>query len=346
MAAEKSRADRDLAAPNIARLLAALRHEKADRVPNFEILIDNRSLRHILGLPPKGVRITLWFVESEEAVRAALAVGQDAVPCSMTWTLPQNGCVRSHQDAERHLRPPDPCEARAKLQRYLGATAGTKVGVCARLSAPMTLTYMALGPAPIESFMVLLHDQPDLVERVMDAFLDYHLRLIEAIADLPYHFYYIGDDLSSSTGPLISPALLERLWAPRAQRLVRAALATDRPVIFHCCGTLAPILPDLLKWGVQAVHPIQPIANDIFAIRAGAASGSRSWATWTWTASSAAARRNSSAPTFREHIERLAGGGSYVVCSSHSIIDSIPPENYLTMVRAAREFGSHSRGVP
>jgi uroporphyrinogen decarboxylase len=348
VAAKKLRAGTGSAASNIARLLAALRHEKADRVPNFEILIDNRSLRHILGLPPKGQRrITLWSVEPEEAVRAALAVGQDAVACSMTWTLPRNGCILSHQDAERILRPPDPCEARAKLQRYLGATAGTNVGVCARLSAPMTLTYMALGPAAIESFMYLLHDQPDLVERVMDIFLDYHLRLLETIADLPYHFYYIGDDISSSTGPLISPALLKRLWAPRAERLIRAALATGRPVIFHCCGTLAPILPYLLKWGVQAVHPIQPIANDIYAIRA--RYGERLTLVGNIDVDSVLSRGTPEAvrADVREHIERLAGGGSYVVCSSHSIIDSIPPENYLAMVRAAREFGSYRRrGVP
>jgi len=318
--------------------MAALNHRQADRVPNFEILIDARSTSHILG---RQTEEKLWTLPPAEAVRLVQAVGQDAVPCSMTWTLPTSGCILSHEDADRFLRPPDPREARAKLLGYLAATAGTGVGVCARLSAPMTLTYMALGPVPIESFMYLLYDQPDLVERVMDIFLDYHLRLIETIADLPYHLYYIGDDIASSTGPLISPALLERLWAPRAQRLIRAALATGRPIIFHCCGMLAPILPYLVKWGVQAVHPIQPVANDIYAIRA--RYGDRLTLVGNIDVDSVLTRGSPDRvrADVREHIERLAGGGSYVVCSSHSIIDSIPPENYLALVRATREFGAY-----
>jgi uroporphyrinogen-III decarboxylase len=338
----------DPAKSDISRLLAALAHRKADRAPNFEILLDDRTTRHLLGLSPGDERTTLWTLPPAEAVRLVRMVGQDAVPCSMTWTLRENGCILSHEDADRLLVPPDPRAARAKLQTYIEATQTTSrtasetgVGVVARLSGPMTCSYMALGPVPIESFMYLLYDQPALVERVMDAFLDYHLRLIDAIADLPYHLYYIGDDIASSTGPLISPADLERLWAPRTERLVRAALATGRPIIFHCCGKLDTILPYLVKWGVQAVHPIQPVANDIYAIHA--RWGDRLTLVGNIDVDAVLTRGTPEEvrADVHEHVRRLGGSGGYVVCSSHSIIDSIPPENYLAMVKAARECGSH-----
>ena len=223
---------------DIRRLLAALNHEKGDRVPNFEIIIDNRATRHILGLPPGDERITLWTLPPKEAVRLARAVGQDAVPCSLTWTACEDGSILTHEDADR-ITVPDPRDAVAKLQSYLDAAKGTGVGVCARLSGPLTLTYMALGPVPIQSFMYLLYDNRSLVERMMDMYLDYHLRLIEAIRHLPYHLYYIGDDVSSTTGPMISPKDIAALWAPRTERLIRAALGTGRPIIFHCCGQQA-----------------------------------------------------------------------------------------------------------
>jgi uroporphyrinogen decarboxylase len=259
----------------------------------------------------------------------------------MTWTPEERGFILSHEDAEKLLVPPDPLAARAKLQTYLDAARGTGVGVVARLSGPMTLSYLSLGPVPIESFMYLLYDAPDLVERVMDTFLDYHLRLLDAIADLPYHLYYIGDDIASSTGPLIGPKDLERFWAPRTERLIRAALATGRPIIFHCCGKLDAILPYLLKWGVQAVHPIQPVANDIYAIRARC--GERLTLVGNIDVDALLTRGTPEAirADVREHIERLSAGGSYVVCSSHSIIDSIPPKNYLTMVEATHELGRY-----
>jgi uroporphyrinogen-III decarboxylase len=329
----------DLATPNVDRLLAAFRHERADRVPNFEIIIDNKATRHILGMPAEGERVTLWTLSPRDAVRLVTAVGQDAIPCSMTWGVEKEGSILTHEDADR-LVPPDPRLARAKLQSYLDAVRGTRIGVCARLSGPLTLTYMALGPVPIESFMYLLYDNRSLVERMMDMFLDYHLRLIDTIKDLPYHFYYIGDDLSSSTGPMISPKIIAELWAPRTERLIRAALDTGRPILFHCCGQQAPVLPYMVRWGVQAVHPIQPVANDIYAMKKEYGkqlalvgnidvAGCLSFGTVAETRESV-----------REHIEKLAPGSGYVVCSSHSIIDSVKVENYLAMVEAVREFGA------
>ena len=330
-----------LAEPNVDRLLAALNRRRLDRAPNFEILIDNRSTRHILGHAPDGPRETLWTLPPAEALRLVQAVGQDALPCSLTWGAEMDGSILTHEDADR-LVSPDPRAAREKLQACLAAVEGSRVGVCARLSGPMTLAYMALGPVPIQSFMYLLYDNRGLVARLMDLFLDYHLRLIGAIKDLPYHFYYIGDDISSTTGPLISPKDLAELWAPRTERLVRAALDTGRPVIFHCCGMLAPILPYLVRWGASAVHPIQPVANDIYAIHAEygdrlALVGNIDVADVLTFGTPDDVRQS-----VREHIARLAGDGGYVVCSSHSIIDSVPPENYLAMCAATREFGRYA----
>lgn len=319
---------------NIDRLLKTFNREVADRPPNFEILIDARSCSHILG---RETTDTLWSMPPEDAVRIALAVGQDAIPCSLTWCA-EEGSVHGPADLAE-VQPPDPKEAREKLQRYVDAVEGTKVGLCARLSGPLTLAYMSTGPTPIESFMYLLYDEPQMIEDLMDLYMDYHIAMMETIKDLPFHMYYIGDDLSSSTGPLISPADLDRLWAPRAERLVKAALATERPVLFHCCGDETPILPYLVDWGVQGVHPLQPVANDIDAIHA--EFGDRITLVGNIDVSellSFGTPEQAREDTF-EHLDKFYGDNAgYIVCSSHSIIDSVVPENYLAMVAAAHEW--------
>ena len=323
--------------PYIGRLLAALNHKKGDRVPNWDVLVDDRSLKYLLKRPPGGERETTWSVPPEEAVIAARAVGQDSIVCSMTWGL-QEASILTEKDLDKVV-PPEPVLARKKLEKYLAAVKGTDMGVCARLSGPMTLTYMALGPVPIESFMYLLYDNPVLVKRLMEIFTAYHIRLIEAIKDLPYHFYYIGDDIGSTAGPLVSPESLKEFWVPKTKQLIDAARGSARPVIFHCCGVQAPILPYMVEWGVNAVHPVQPVANDIYAVREKYGSrltlvGNIDVAGVLSFGTPAQVRES-----VREHIERLAKDGSYVVCSSHSIIDSVPPENYIAMTKAAQEFG-------
>jgi len=42
-----------------------------------------------------------------------------------------------------------------------------------------------------------------------------------------------------------------------------------------------------------------------------------------------------------EHIKQLAPGGGYVCCSSHSIVDAIPPENFITMIEAVHKYGKY-----
>jgi len=319
---------------NIERLIKTFNREVTDRPPNFEILIDARSVSHILGRETKE---TLWDLPPADAVRVAMAVGQDAIPCNMTWFVKQ-GSVCAPEDL-LNIQPPDVKEARAKLEKYIEAVQGAKVGVCARLSGPLTLAYMSTGPVPIQDFMYLLYDEPQMVEDLMDIYMDYHIRLIEEIKDLPYHMYYIGDDLSSSTGPLISPVDLERLWAPRAERLVKTALGTDRPVLFHCCGDETPILPYLVEWGVHGVHPLQPVANDIDAIHK--EYGDR--ITLVGNIDVSALLSFGTPEEVRKdtvsHLDRFYGErAGYIVCSSHSIIDSVIPENYLAMVQAAHEW--------
>lgn len=320
---------------NIERLLSAFRHEKADRVPNFEILIDARSIREILGNPDLG---TFWEIPPAEAVRFVRTVGQDAIACSLTWIPPDLIC--SEADADRVVLP-DVAEARARLKTYTDAVRGTGVGVCARLSCPLSLVYNSTGPTRIESFMYMLYDNPGLIDRLMAMYLDYNLRLLDAIADLPFHFFYLGDDISSTTGPLISPAHLETLWAPVTEKLIGAVKATGRPILFHCCGKQEPLLPYLVKWGVEATHPLQPSANDIYAIHEQYGKeltlvGNMDIAGVLWHGTPEEVEADTS-----EHIRRLAGDGGYVVCSSHSIIDDIPPANYLAMVRTAHQQGKY-----
>ncbi len=321
--------------PNVDRLLAAFRHERLDGIPNFEIMMDKRALSHLLGAP---VEQGLWALPAEQAVKALVAVGQDALPCSLHAQV-REASILTKDDVDRLVIQPDPKFARERLRPCLDAVAGTTMGVCVCITGPLTSTYMACGPVAIESFMYLLYDDAPLVERLMDMFVDYYLAVIDATADMPFHFYYIGDDLGGSTGPLIGPGHLTELWAPRARKLVAAAKATGRPVMFHCCGDQSSVLPFLVEWGVDAVHPIQPNANDIYAIhkqygdKLALVGNIDAGGVLTFGTPQEVAQDT------REHIARLAGGNGYVVGSSHSIIDSIPPENYLAMIEAAQAAG-------
>jgi len=196
---------------------------------------------------------------------------------------------------------------------------------------------MATGPIPIQSFMELIHDQPDLVDRLMDTVTDYYLDVIGAAGDMPFDLWYIGDDVTG----FMSPAMLKELWARRHERIVRAAQETGKPIICHCCGDQTEVLPYFAHWGVDAVHPLQPDMNDIYAVREQypelALVGNISVQDVLTFGTPEEVARDT-----EEHIARLGDAGGYIVGSSHSIIDSIPPENYEAMVRTAQTVGVYN----
>ena len=194
---------------------------------------------------------------------------------------------------------------------------------------------MASGPIPIQSFLYMIYSDPAVVEGLLDFYASYSVAVIHAIADMPFDFFYIGDDVTG----FVSPEQLDHLWAQRHERIVRAALDTGKPVLCHCCGSQKEVLPYFDRWGVQAVHPLQPDMNDIYAVREQyphlALVGNIS-VQETLTFGSP---EDVAADTL-DHLRSLAPFGGYVVGSSHSIIDSVPPENYRAMVETVWHYGS------
>jgi uroporphyrinogen decarboxylase len=319
--------------PDIERFLAALWREPADTVPNFEIVIDSRSLSHILGTPTSE---NLWSIAPEKRVEAVTAVGQDVIPCPLHAGIP-DGSLQSEADVEA-LQFPAPSEARRRVQACLDAVSGTGIGVCTCITGPLTAAYMAWGPVPIESFMYLLYDNEPLAARLMDRFTEHYRAVLDAVADMPLHVHYIGDDVGGSAGPLVSPSHMSDLWAPRARSLVDLAHASGKPVLFHCCGDQSAILPYLVEWGVEAVNPLQPPVNDIYAVHE--QYGDRLCLVGNVDAGGVLTfgSPDDVRKDTREHLERLAGDAGYVCGSSHSIIDSVPPENYLAMVETIHDY--------
>jgi uroporphyrinogen-III decarboxylase len=175
----------------------------------------------------------------------------------------------------------------------------------------------------------MVYSAPHIVDALLDFYTEYTLAVIRAIRDLPFDFFYIGDDVTG----FVSPEHLDALWARRHERIIRAAQETGKPVLCHCCGPQAEALPYFSRWGVDAVHPLQAGVNDIYAVR-------ERYPNLTLVGNmdvnllSFGSPADVAANTL-EHLDRLGPAGRYVACSSHSIIDSVRPENYRAMLETA-----------
>lgn len=351
--------------PDIERLLAAFRIEKADRVPHWELAIEAPTLDYLLGrqvpyldygnlLPAEKeeyrVRTGEFFPEASSwALRPA-----DYVELCQRWPnesmginciyagvigASERGSIKSWEDLDK-LRPPWPVEDRVRLvQAYIDQARGTSVGVAPCFFAPLTETYESLG---IDGLAYKVYDDPKLVLHLLDLYTEDARAMAEAVADLDISFLYLGDDIADNKGPFLHPRMMEELWLPRVARIVEPIKARGIPMAFHCCGNLTHVIPWLIQLGFSAVQPVQPNCNDIYALK-------RQYGDRICFIGNIEVPGCLSFGTVddvvretKEHIDGLAYDGGYVCASSHSITGRVKPENYVAMLETIMDYGVYS----
>ncbi|QBG47653.1 methyltransferase [Verrucomicrobia bacterium S94] len=115
----------------------------------------------------------------------------------------------------------------------------------------------------MEEAMMMMYDSPEMYHAVINRCTDFYLEankiFYEAVAD-KIHAVLIGNDMGSQQGLMVSPELLHEFVTPSNVRLIEQAKSYGLKVIYHSCGAVADIIPDLIESGVDVVHPIQALA--------------------------------------------------------------------------------------
>lgn len=104
---------------------------------------------------------------------------------------------------------------------------------------------------------------PELYEAVNEKVLEFYLkanRIFYEATKGKLHAVLIGNDMGSQRGLMISPELVRRFVIPGCRRLTEQAHSYGLKVIYHSCGAISDIIPDLIDAGVDIIHPIQALA--------------------------------------------------------------------------------------
>ena len=155
-----------------------------------------------------------------------------------------------------------------------------------------------------------------------------------------------GDDIGTQQGPLVRPDLYRRMIKPCHRRMVDAVKRFGKPLIYHSCGAIYPLIPDLVDLGIDALNPVQVSAANMDTARLKREFGHR-LAFWGGVDTQVVLSRGAVEAVRREvrrRIDDLAGDGGYVLCAVHNVQDEVPPENVIAMFEAALEYG-HDRSA-
>jgi uroporphyrinogen decarboxylase len=330
----------DYRTPNIDRLYAAYSLKKHDRVPHFDML-DPKVTSEILGKES----LHSHMLSPKDAIQLAKLTCQDSI-CRQFHYSPhpiidgEIKLIQSRDDLE-HIAPPDLNYFYETAKEACDAVSGTGIGVELMMSLPFFSTYMATGPIPIQSFMLMLYDDVNLIKDIFKLQTDHVISILETVRGLPVTTIELADDLCDHKGYMVNSKIIDELWKPQAQRIVDVAKTFKVPIQWHCCGKLDQLLPQLVEWGINAIAPIQAACNDIYRIKKDFGDAICLVGNMNIEGVLFQGTRNEIINDVKEHIDGLSQNGGYVVSSSHSIVDAIPKENYMTMVETAVDYGRY-----
>jgi uroporphyrinogen decarboxylase len=118
----------------------------------------------------------------------------------------------------------------------------------------------------IRGMEILLSDlsmRPEDVEVLFDKATDFSLQVARNCLDLGVDWIWLGDDIGMQTGMLMSPSMWRRFLKPRMARIINELRRMKPSVIiaYHACGSIVPVIGDLVEIGIDVLNPIQPKAE-------------------------------------------------------------------------------------
>ena len=115
-------------------------------------------------------------------------------------------------------------------------------------------------------FMEMAADDGAIVE-LLDCVTDHFLEVIDVLATLDVDGIFIGDDWGDQRGIIIGASRWRRLVKPRTAQLIERIHQSDKIALYHSCGNISEILPDLIEIKLDVIESIQPEAMDPYELK-------------------------------------------------------------------------------
>lgn len=332
------------------RFMAALARKEPDRVPIWELIVNEPTLSAFYGNVSY-----LEFAEREDMDGVTIFENQARTPVGdgafldewgVRWlaaeggvSYPSGGPIRTKDDLRSYKPPSATAPHRFDTLREAVARFKGKRAIVFLTHEAFEFSHYLRG---LDDLLVDYIEDPQFVHDVARIVIDYKIELAETAIDLGADAIVSGDDYAHRLAPMMSVAHWEEYSLPYLTELIEAVHRKGVPFIKHCDGNIWSILGQMVDAGIDAIDPLEPIAGmDIGRAKERYGDRIALIGNVDCTEVLTHAPLEEVAGAVKETIAKASVGGGHILASSNSIHPGVRPENYRAMVEAAREFGKY-----
>ncbi|WP_010253611.1 uroporphyrinogen decarboxylase family protein [Treponema primitia] len=197
----------------------------------------------------------------------------------------------------------------------------------------------------MDNFLVDIYTEEDDVIRLLDVLMEIHLQSLEkvcnAVGDI-VDILRFGDDLGMTTGMFMSQEKYQTIFKPRHTKLCEYVHKHSTMKTFlHSCGSIYPIMGDLIEAGYDIINPVQTTAKQMDPVALKKEFG-KDIVFWGGGCNTQSVLNQGTPQEVYDHTRKMIDiffqDGGFVFNTVHNVLPDVPEENMLALYRAVGEY--------
>lgn len=196
----------------------------------------------------------------------------------------------------------------------------------------------------MENFLMDTYAEPESVLALNDQLLERHLAMLTKVCEYVGDVVDIvrfGDDLGMNTGMFMSLEKYRELFKPYHTKINEYVHThSNMKTFLHSCGSIFPVIGDLIEAGFDILNPVQTTARDMDPARLKQEYG-KDITFWGGGCNTRTILNNAAPQEVYEYSRRMIDifykDGGFIFNTEHNILPDVPPENIMAMYKAVED---------
>ena len=184
----------------------------------------------------------------------------------------------------------------------------------------------------MERLLMDLYDNVEFVEALFEKITEYNLGIINEALKYDFDGFYVADDYGQQRGMIMGPVLWRKYFKPYLARMFAPIKKKGLPIMFHSCGDIEQIFPDMIEIGLDVYQTVQPEIYDLEKLKKNWGDKLCFYGAISTQRTLAFVKPAELKSIIRKTIDTVNVSGGYICAPTHQVQFDVPPENIMAMI--------------